>query len=193
MSSPVVEVLRSLAAALNGLGEGWYLFGAQAALLRGSHRLTADVDVTVLPGATSNVALARALTENGFSLRFADVDEFVARTRVLPVVHDATHMPVDVVIGGPGIEQLFLEESERMVLDDVEISIPSAEHLVVMKLLAARDLDLEDAAAIVQASDLDIQAVEALIEAIADGLGEDEPRRALEQLRARLGPRPDDS
>ena len=47
MRSPVAELLGALGAVLDRLGVGWYLFGAQAALLYGAARLTADVDVTV--------------------------------------------------------------------------------------------------------------------------------------------------
>ena len=51
MSSPVAEVVAALAAAFDSLGVDWYLFGAQAALLHGSERMTHDVDVTVMLGA----------------------------------------------------------------------------------------------------------------------------------------------
>jgi hypothetical protein len=46
-ASPIVELLAELGPALAGLGARWYLFGAQAAILHGVDRLTADVDVTV--------------------------------------------------------------------------------------------------------------------------------------------------
>jgi hypothetical protein len=47
MSSPVADLLRDLSRAFAEFGVPWYLFGAQAALLYGAARLTADVDVTV--------------------------------------------------------------------------------------------------------------------------------------------------
>jgi hypothetical protein len=57
MSSPVAELLADLAAAFDQRRVDWYLFGAQAAILHGAARLTADVDVTVrLPEAFSNAA-----------------------------------------------------------------------------------------------------------------------------------------
>ena len=40
MSSPVVDLLADLAAALDGGEVPWYLFGAQAAILHGVNRLT---------------------------------------------------------------------------------------------------------------------------------------------------------
>ena len=47
MRSPVADLLADLSHALEGLGVRWYLFGAQAAIVHGAARLTADVDVTV--------------------------------------------------------------------------------------------------------------------------------------------------
>ena len=70
MRSPVAELLAAFAAAADRLGARWYLFGAQAALLYGAARLTADAD------------------------------EFVERTRVVLLVHRATGMPLDVVLAG---------------------------------------------------------------------------------------------
>src|SRR5207247_11203038 len=88
MPSPVAELLGALGAVLDRLGVGWYLFGAQAALLYGAARLTADVDVTVDLGPRAASALVAALTAAGFELRVrADLDAFSARTRVVPLVH----------------------------------------------------------------------------------------------------------
>lgn len=62
MRSPVLDLFVDLGAALDTAGIAWYLFGAQAAILHGAARLTADVDVTVrLPAAMSNEGLARVL------------------------------------------------------------------------------------------------------------------------------------
>jgi hypothetical protein len=125
MSSPAAETLRALASALDGLGVSWYLFGAQAALARGSHRLTEDLDVTVFLGESSARELETSLQATGFSLRVPNVDEFVSTTRVIPIVHDSTRMPVDIVLGGPGLEELFLQDSERLLLGGVSVLVPT--------------------------------------------------------------------
>lgn len=109
MSSTIAEVVASLAAAFEQAGVEWYLFGAQAALLHGSERMTHDVDVTVLPGDVGTTALLGHLLEHGLSLRVPDDDDFVGQTRVLPMLHEASATPVDVVLGGPGLEQLFAD------------------------------------------------------------------------------------
>lgn len=47
MRSPVADLLADLARGFERLGMRWYLFGAQAAIVYGVARLTADVDATV--------------------------------------------------------------------------------------------------------------------------------------------------
>jgi hypothetical protein len=186
MPSPVAETLGALASALDGLGVSWYLFGAQAALVRGSHRLTEDIDVTVLLGDVSPEALQASVQTAGFALRVEDVDDFVATTRVLPFVHETTRMPVDLVIGGPGLEELFLQDSERLLVADVPVFVPSAEHLIVMKLLAGRPNDLLDATAMARANDVDMDGLEQLATLIADSIGEHDILTTLAQLRRSL-------
>lgn len=72
MRSPVVELLGDLDGALGGLGLRWYLFGAQAAILHGAARLTADVDATVDARGVDTGRLLTALSSCGFSARSDD-------------------------------------------------------------------------------------------------------------------------
>lgn len=184
MSSPADEVLGDLGRTLDALGLDWYLFGAQAAFLRGARRMTADVDVTVLAGSTSNHELASQLAD-AFVLRVEDRDHFVAQTRVMPLLHRATGMPVDLVLGGPGLEEHFLSRCESVTIGGREVRVPVAEDLVLMKLLAGRPRDLDDAVALVLAG-ANLSEVEPMVEAVAEGIGEDDIRRALEELKRRV-------
>jgi hypothetical protein len=77
----------------------WYVFGAQAVVAYGVPRLSADVDVTLRLTPDSPSEFASAMREGGFDLRVTDPD-FVERTRVMPFVHRATGMPVDIVLAG---------------------------------------------------------------------------------------------
>ena len=153
MRSPVAELLGALAAVLDRLGVGWYLFGAQAALLYGAARLTADVDVTVDLGPETPSALVTALTAAGFEPRAReDLDDFIARTRVIPLVHLASGLPLDIVLAGPGPEEVFLRRTRRHEVDGVPVPVASPEDVVVMKILAGRSKDMEDALAILVAN-----------------------------------------
>ncbi|HSN97942.1 MAG TPA: nucleotidyl transferase AbiEii/AbiGii toxin family protein [Candidatus Nanopelagicales bacterium] len=150
MHSRFAELLASLAPALRELGVGWYLFGAQAALLYGVERLTADVDVTVHLGGWTTKELVETLRKSGFQMR-VEGDDFIERTRVVPVVHQPTGIALDVVLAGPGIEELFLERAVTRDYGGVQVPVACAEDIIVMKTLAGRPKDIEDIVAILRA------------------------------------------
>jgi hypothetical protein len=158
-SSPLADLLADLHRALAALGVRWYLFGAQAAILHGVARLTADVDVTVDAGPHANVVLVAQLVSQGFELRVPDAAGFVEQTRVLPLVHSETRIPVDVVLAGPGLEDLFFSRAEEHSIAGVRVPVAAAEDIVTMKILAGRPKDLEDVAAIARARSLDAARV----------------------------------
>lgn len=129
----------------------WYLFGAQAAILHGAARLSTDVDVTVDPGPRSLVVLVDALLPD-FDPRVADPLRFAEDTRVLPFVHRASRMPLDVILAGPGLEEQFFAGATEQLIGDVRVPVVCAEDLVAMKILAGRPTDLEDVIAVVRAN-----------------------------------------
>lgn len=155
-SSPVADLLAALGATLGELGLRWYLFGGQAALIHGAARLTADVDATVDVGAFPIQKLLEALAGRGFDARISDPLEFADRTRVLPLLHRGTGIPLDLVLAGPGPEQLFLARAEPRSIEGVTVPVAAAEDLIAMKVLAGRAKDLEDVVAIVAAHPSDL-------------------------------------
>ncbi|MEM9798961.1 MAG: hypothetical protein AAGA20_01460 [Planctomycetota bacterium] len=186
MDSPVAEALRAIAGAFRRLGLDWYLFDAQAAILRGSRRLTEDIGVTVMAGALRPDVLLEACERTDLRMRFAPDDDFIARTRVLPLVHGASKVPVDVVLGGPGLEEHILASAERATAAGVDLLLPTAVHLIAVKLLAGRPRDLEDSAAMARAGAVPLDEVAELVDEIARAIGDDRPRQALGELRDRL-------
>ena len=184
MSSHIGEVLAALGTCFDSLGVRWYLFGAQAAIFHGVARLTADVDVTVLPGLHSTGRLVSVMEANGFGLRVTATDDFVARTRVLPFVHSATRLPVDVVLAGPGIEEQFLDRAELHVLEGVRVPIATVEDLVTMKILAGRPKDLDDAEGMLRArsEEIDLAHVRRMLQLLEEALSQSDLIPQLEQL-----------
>jgi hypothetical protein len=195
VSSPFAEILAALAGAFASAGLRWYLFGAQAAIIHGAARLTADVDVTVHLDGTPTQALADALLDAGFTLRVPDPD-FVARTRVLPVTHAASGIPADIVLAGPGIEEMFLARAKVLDVDGVGVPVACAEDLVVMKLLAGRAKDVDDVVAILAAhpEDLDLDLVRGTVRMLEEALDQSDLTPLLDQAlasaRSVAGPRP---
>ncbi|HVU01661.1 MAG TPA: nucleotidyltransferase [Polyangiaceae bacterium] len=185
--SPFAAALADLKVALGALGVDWYLFGAQAALVHGAARVTADVDVTVRLGTVTPARLATALKRNGFSLRVEN-PSFVRTTRVLPVLHVRTGVPADLVLAGPGLEDAFLERAAIRDVGGVAVPVARAEDLIVMKILAGRDKDLDDVAAILDArgAELDARDVRRTLELVQDALGQSDLIPTWERLRKGL-------
>src|SRR5690606_19915584 len=104
-------------------GIRWYLFGAQAAIVYGVARLTADVDVTArAPAGIATAAWLPTVEQSGFERRFAD-PRFIEQARVVPLVHTSTGLPVDIVLAGPGLEDEFLARAVLHTIDEVPVPV----------------------------------------------------------------------
>jgi hypothetical protein len=164
----------------------WYVFGAQAVAVHGHPRATADLDLTVDLGELSPSELVERLGRVGFIARFDD-PAFIRATRVIPLVHTQSRIPVDVVIAGPGLEQLFIEGAERHRVGTIEVPVISREHLIVTKLLASRPKDLEDVRELLAVSDdeLAVDEIEDLLDQLERALGTSDLRTRFRELRRR--------
>ncbi|MFL5379035.1 MAG: hypothetical protein ACJ787_14085, partial [Myxococcales bacterium] len=70
---------------------------------------------------------------------------------VVPLVH-ATGMQTDLVLGGPGLEELFLERAVERDVEGVRVPVASAEDLIAMKVLGGRTKDLDDVRSLLAAN-----------------------------------------
>jgi len=139
------KLLGAAAPVIERWSDGWYLFGAQAVILWGRPRLTADVDVTVRLRTPDTAGFCHDMEQAGFRLRVADAAAFLARTRVLPFLHVPNQLPLDVVLAGPGIEDTFIQRAVTVEIEGRSVPVVSPEDLIVMKILAGRPKDVEDA------------------------------------------------
>ena len=89
MPSPFAEVLSSLRGTFESLELEWYVFGAQAALVHGAVRMTADVDVTVFPDELTMEALVEALIFHATDSEVAVIDPGPDIDRHLLAIVDA--------------------------------------------------------------------------------------------------------
>jgi hypothetical protein len=169
------------------LGVRWYLFGAQAVIVWGRPRFTADVDVTVELRDDQIKPLVTELSAVGFELRLpGGVERFVARTRVLPFLYLPTRIPLDLVLAGPGLENQFLERARRVNFGAVDVPVLSPEDLVITKVLAARSKDLDDVEGILRerAQELDMGRIRHVLGLLEQALGQGDLLPALERALA---------
>jgi hypothetical protein len=186
--SPFAELLRALAALFRKLEFRWFLFGAQAAIVHGAARLTADVDVTVDLAGHRIGFLITALDGAGFVPRVEDLKGFAERTRVLPMRHRATAIDLDLVLAGAGPEQRFLRRAVRRTIEGVRVPVVSAEDLIAMKILAGRAKDLEDVAEVVaaQGRSLRVDRVRKTLRSLDQALDRSDLLPAFESAFARV-------
>jgi hypothetical protein len=168
------RLLRDLALILERFGDRWYLFGAQAVVIWGRPRMTADVDVTAFLDPDEIEAFVVAMEQSSFSLRVPDPQDFVRKTRVLPFLHAATGLPLDVVLGGPGPEEEFANAARRIEIGGTKIPVIAPEDLVVTKILAGRPKDLDDVEGILTAQRdiLDLERIRSLLHALETALSQ---------------------
>lgn len=172
--SAPADLFADLAAALRRVRASWYVFGAQAVVIWGRPRLTADVDVTVRMDPEEPERLVQALSTAGFSLRVTCSPEFVRRTRVLPFLHVASGLPLDVVLAGPGLEAVFLSRAVPVTIGNAVVPVISPEDLVATKILAGRPKDIEDVRSILRErlARLDVGLIRATLAVLESALGQ---------------------
>lgn len=186
MRSPVADLLADLAAAFAAVNVDWFLFGAQAAIAYGVGRLTADVDVTArVPEGVPNARLSDALGQRGFDSRFEN-PAIPEQGRVLPFVHRATSLPVDIVLAGPGLEDEFFARTRVHDFDGVLVPIVDVSDLIVMKVLADRPKDVEDVVTLlqVQTANIDLARVRRTLQMLESALGQSDLIPALDRAIA---------
>jgi len=154
-------------------GLPWYLFGAQAAIVWGSPRLSADVDITATIELANVDSFIETMRRHGFDATFSDPD-FVERTRVLVFVHRSTHMPLDVVLAGPGLEEDFLRRAIFVDVDGTRIPVISPEDLIIAKIMAGRSKDIEDARSVIheRRGSLDGERIRTFLGLLEQALGQ---------------------
>lgn len=186
MRSPVAELLADLSRAFDASGISWYLFGAQAAIVYGVARLTADVDVTVRAPTAPTDEWLSTLEGHGFARRFTD-PAFIAQTRVVPVVHVPTGLPVDIVLAGPGLEEAFLQRAVMQVIDGVAVPVVEIADLVILKVLAGRPKDMDDVVMLVRThgDGIDAARVRKMLSMLEQALGQSDLISAFEHCQAR--------
>ena len=165
----------------------WYLFGAQAAIVYGVARLTADVDVTVRAPANESTATWLAVVEqHGFSRRFSD-PAFTELSRVVPLVHAGTGLPVDVVLAGPGLEDELLARAVWLAVDGVRVPVVEVSDLVILKVLAGRPKDLEDVVALLRVHGAKVERarVEHVLRLLEEALGQSDLLVEFHRAQAR--------
>lgn len=149
------------------------MFGAQAVSAYGFPRLSADVDVTLALTPDDPERFADDMAVAGFALRVTD-PAFVRTTRVMPFVHIATGMPLDVVLAGSGLEEEFLSRARVTDIGGTSVPLIDLGDLIIAKVLAGRPKDLGDASGLwrLHGRSLDANRIRETLALLEEALGQ---------------------
>ena len=184
MQPAAVDLLKALSVVLDRWGR-WYVFGAQAVVAYGVPRFSADVDVTVQLSPDEPERFVRDMEAGGFMLRVDD-PEFVQRTRVMPFVHVATGMPLDVVLAGSGLEDEFLNRATTTNIGGASVPLIDIADLIIAKILAGRPKDIDDARNLWRSrgAGVDRRRIRRLLRLLEEALGQNDLVPSFESMTA---------
>ena len=147
-------------------------------------RVTRDVDLTLLTGFGEESSLIGTLLAH-YRARTSDAAQFALRSRVL-LLTSLSGVGIDISLGALPFEHLVVgRATEFEFAPGVALRTCSAEDLVVMKLFAARSIDIRDAegVAVRHGKTLDWDYVQEQLTPLAEAKEEPEILRQLSRIR----------
>ncbi len=131
------------------------LTGSYASSLHGMPRATQDIDIVIAPSQTQLVALLRLFPDTEYYVSEAAALDAFARRSQFNVIDFATGWKVDfILIKSREFSREEFGRRSTVLLEDVPLSVASAEDVVIAKLewakLGASARQIEDAAGIIR-------------------------------------------
>jgi predicted nucleotidyltransferase len=167
-------LLAKIAAELDRVGIAYMIIGGQAVLLYGDPRLTKDIDITLGVGIEGMHTIEEVARVIPLALLVDDPASFVRETMVLPTRDETTGIRVDFIFSSSEYERQALERAVNVDLGEVSVRFASLEDLVIHKIVAGRERDMEDVRRmLLKHPDCDSQYVESWLNEFDKSLHED--------------------
>lgn len=138
------EILQKIGTALDQRSIPYMIIGGQAVLLYGEPRLTRDIDITLGVGIENLPLILEIAEELNLKILPNNVDEFVKRTMVLPLLENNMGIRVDFIFSYTPYERQAIERGRKVKIREVFVNFASAEDVIIHKVFAGRDRDIED-------------------------------------------------
>jgi len=142
-------LLAKIAGALDGAGIPYMVIGGQAVLLHGEPRLTRDIDITLGVDADEYPRVLAMGKTIGLIPSARDVEGFVLKTNVLPLLDESASVRVDLIFSFTPYEAQAIARAISVPVLGFVVRFATAEDLIVHKLVAGRPRDLEDVRGII--------------------------------------------
>ena len=122
----------------------YMVIGGQAVLIYGEPRMTKDIDITLGVGIEELSKVKKITQTLGLENLAENVDDFVKKTMVYPVLEETSGIRVDFIFSHSIYEHQAIERAVERTLDEIKIKYASLEDVVVHKIIAGRARDIED-------------------------------------------------
>lgn len=194
MATPVEALLRKASTDLNALKVRWAIIGGLAVSARATPRFTRDLDLAVA-GANDHQAkdLVLRLRERGYTPVEVLEQDYVERHSGVRLEHHGSTVIVDLLFASSGIEPEIVASATRVQVDPwLSVPVATIGHLIALKTLAGRNMDLVDLENLIPAaSTADLDAARSAVKLIqARGFNRDEDLIAdLEKLISEIRPK----
>lgn len=185
--NPVYAAALELQAFCRERGWRFCFIGGIAVQRWGEPRLTVDADLTLLTGFGREEPYVDALLR-AFRARTEGAREFALLRRVL-LLEATNTIPLDVSLGAIPFEERVVERSSTFPIQEgASLLTCSAEDLIVLKAIAARDQDWADIRGVVarQASRLDQRLIESELRPLLELKGDPDTGDRLRRLLAEI-------
>ena len=143
-----IELLKRLGSTLGELKIPYMIIGGQAVLLYGEPRLTRDIDITLGIGVEDLEILKTAVKKLNLTILVKSFEKFVKKTMVLPTIDDKTGIRVDFILSWSAYEREAITRARDIKIGRVTVKFSSPEDLIIHKIIAGRQRDIEDIQAI---------------------------------------------
>lgn len=149
MDDAIRRTVEDATTLLSARGTGFAVIGGIAVSFRGEPRMTADLDLVAALDVDGALDLLQALPSSKLEPLFDDVEDVVRSSFIVPLRHRETGIGVDLAVGLSGFERRLIERATEEAVGDTTVPVATAEDLLLMKMLAGRARDVEDARGIV--------------------------------------------
>ncbi|MEW6526404.1 MAG: DUF6036 family nucleotidyltransferase [Spirochaetota bacterium] len=132
----------------------YMLVNGQAVLLYGEPCLTRDIDITLGVDIDRLDDILAIVKQLHLKILPDDIVSFVKETMVLPVL-GTNNVRIDFIFSFTEYEHNAIKRAKKVISDDVAIWYASAEDVIIQKIFAGRERDIEDVKIIIAKQKID--------------------------------------
>lgn len=142
--STLLHALRDLVTWFASENIAGVIIGGVAVSILARPRVTRDIDAVVLVDENVWDEFLRGSLHYGFQPRIEHPLEFAHQSRVLLLRHKSSEIDIDISFGVLPFESELIDRSHIHVISGINIPLPTAEDLIILKAIAHRSRDLID-------------------------------------------------